>query len=180
MLQSRLLPIFALLCVLAAPLVVQAHGPTPQKVEQKIQIAAEPAKVWLKIKDFSNIAGWHPMLAKSSGDPAAIGAKRVITLKTGGDLEESIDEINEDSMELTYRLSKENPDAFPVSFYSVTLAVQAKDGGSEVSWRSRLYRADTTNEPPEDKNDATAVAAMTEFFTKGLEGLKTASEVATH
>ena len=44
--------------------------------------------------------------------------------------------------------------------------------GSEVTWTSRFYRADTINFPPENLNDEAAVKAMTEFMQGGLQGLK--------
>ena len=43
-------------------------------------------------------------------------------------------------------------------------------------WIGRFYRADTSNFPPEDKNDEAAIAAMTEFFQEGLKGLKAKAE----
>jgi mxaD protein len=80
-------------------------------------------------------------------------------------------------MSYGYRLAKENVDAFPVSFYSAALSVKpGKDGGSEVVWIGRFYRADTSNFPPEDKNDAAAIAAMKTFIEEGLKGLKAKAE----
>lgn len=168
--------LLAALVALAAP--AQAHGPTPQKVEETLDIAAPPAKVWAALADFANIAGWNAALAKSSGDAGcANGTVRVITLKAGGELTESVDECNKDEMALYYRLAKENVDAFPVSSYSSTIKVApGAAGGSTVTWVSRLYRADTTNEPPEDKNDASAVKAVTDFVKTGLSGLKSKLE----
>lgn len=150
-----------------------AHGPTPQKVEEKISIAAPPADVWAAIKDFGNIASWHPGLTKSVGEGGNVsGATRTITLKNGGELGEGLDDIDDKAMSLGYRLQKENVDVFPVSFYSCVITVEPADGGSNVTWVSRFYRADTTNEPPEDKNDAAAVQATTDFIKSGLDGLK--------
>jgi mxaD protein len=95
-----------------------------------------------------------------------------LTLKSGGDLVESLDDYNEKEMSIGYRLQKENVDAFPVSFYSDVISVKPAADGSEVEWISRFYRADTTNRPPEDKNDAAAVKATTDFIRNGLAGLK--------
>ncbi|HML29959.1 MAG TPA: SRPBCC family protein, partial [Hyphomicrobium sp.] len=52
------------------------------------------------------------------------------------------------------------------------IIVQPVSSGSEVQWTSRLYRFDTGNEPPEDKSDAAAVKASTEYIKAGLAGLK--------
>jgi mxaD protein len=155
-----------------------AHGPTPKKVEETIEIAAPPAAVWTIVKDFGAIADWHPLVAKSEGKGGnAAGAEREVTLKSGGALRDSLDEYSAEDMSYGYRLAKENVDAFPVSFYSAVLSVKAgARGGAEVAWIGRFYRADTGNFPPEDKNDAAAIAAMTTFFQEGLKGLKAKAE----
>ncbi|MGA0530954.1 SRPBCC family protein [Hansschlegelia sp. KR7-227] len=158
-----------------APFAAQAHGPTPQKVEEKIEIKAEPAKVWALVKDFAAPQAWHPAIAKV----AVAGTERTVTLKAGGvELVESQDESDDATMTLGYRLSNEGVDAFPVSSYSASLVVTPKDGGSEVVWQGRGYRLDTSNEPPEGKDDASAVKALQDFFRTGLQGLKAKAEGA--
>ncbi|MFA7305919.1 MAG: SRPBCC family protein [Hyphomicrobium sp.] len=154
-----------------------AHGPTPQKADEKITIAAPPAAVWEVIKEFGSIGDWHSGLAKVAAEGGnKEGATRTLTLKSGGDIVESLDAYNEKEMSIEYRLLKENVDAFPVSFYSDQISVRPADGGSEVEWTSRFYRADTTNEPPEDKNDEAATKATTDFFQAGLAGIKAKAE----
>jgi mxaD protein len=163
--------------LLAAFGTASAHGPTPQKVDEKIDIAAPPATVWNVIKEFGDIGKWHPGVAKVVAQSGhADGVTRTITLKSGGDLVESLDDYDEKGMNYTYRLQTENVDAFPVSFYSDQITVQPSGSGSEVEWISRLYRADTTNEPPDDKNDAAAVKATTDFLKAGLAGIKAKAE----
>lgn len=167
-------PLALSLFVLAASVIsVSAHGPTPQKADEKITIAAPPAAVWDVFKEFGAIGTWHPGVAKVASEGGnKEGATRTLTLKSGGDIVESIDSYDEKEMSIEYRLLKENLDAFPVSFYSNQISVHPAGEGSEVEWTSRFYRADTTNEPPEDKNDAAAVKATTDFFQAGLAGIK--------
>ncbi len=163
----------AILAATALPAL--AHGPTPQKVDETIEIAAPPEKVWATVKDFANVGQWHTGLAKSSGDTGcASGTSRTLTFKTGGDLVEGADECDDSAMSLSYRSSKENIAALPASSYSAKIEIKPSESGkgSTVLWISRLYRADTTNEPAEDKNDAAAVKAMTDFIKTGLIGLK--------
>jgi mxaD protein len=177
MLQLRSFVIgLALLGVTVLP--AAAHGPTPQKVEEKIEIAAPPAAVWAIAKDFAKIADWHPLVAKSEGTGGnAAGGERSVTLKSGGVLRDGLDEFNDQAMSYSYRLAKENVDAFPVSFYSAELAVKpGASGGSAVEWVGRFYRADTGNFPAENKNDAAAIAAMKNFLAQGLTGLKAKAE----
>lgn len=165
--------ICALAFGLAAATPVLAHGPTPQKAEEKIAISAPPEKVWAALKDFGDVS-WNPGIRKAEAtggnDPAA-GASRTITLEAG-DLVEGLDEYNDAEKSYGYRLSTENVEAFPVSFYSATIAVTPAGDGSEVTWIGRFYRADTSNFPPDHLNDEAAVKAMTEFMQEGLKGLK--------
>jgi mxaD protein len=157
--------------------IAAAHGPTPQKAEEKITIAAPPDKVWVVIKDFGSFAEWNPAVTKCTAEGGnAAGATRVITLKNGGELTEGLDEYDDKARMYAYRLSKENIEVFPVSFYSATITVKPAGDGSEVEWVGRFYRADTNNEPPENFNDAAAVKAMQDFMKAGLEGLKAKAE----
>lgn len=159
--------------ILVAALPASAHGPTPQKAEEKIAIAAPPDKVWALIKDFAAFATWNPAVIKCEAEGGnAPGATRVITLKNGGVLTEGLDDYNDKEMMYAYRLSKENVEVFPVSFYSATITVKPAGDGSEVEWVGRFYRADTSNFPPENLNDEAAVTAMKDFMQAGLEGIK--------
>ena len=160
----------------AAALAAHAHGPTPQKVEEKIGIAAPPEKVWGIIKDFGKL-DWNPAIAKvESTGGNENNASRTITLKTG-ELQEGLDYYSEKDMSYLYRLSKEKVDVLPVSSYTAEITVKpGASGGSLVTWLARLYRADTGNEPAPDKNDAAAVKAMKGFLTGGLQGLKAKAE----
>ena len=155
-----------------------AHGPTPKKVEETIEIAAPPAAVWAILKDFGGIADWHPLVASSEGKGGNVnGGERTVTLKSGGVLSDGLDDYDDAGMAYGYRLAKENVEAFPASFYSASIAVTpGSGGGSKVDWVGRFYRADTSNFPPEDKNDEAAIAAMTKFLHEGLEGLKSKAE----
>jgi mxaD protein len=176
--MTRLFVSFLFALVAGIPMAA-AHGPTPQKIEEKITIAAPPDTVWNMVKDFGALAKWHPLVAEVKGTPSnAPGAEREVWLKQGGAISDSLDEYNAAEHSYSYRLSKENVDAFPVSFYSATLSVKpSADGkGSEVDWSGRFYRADTGNFPPEGKDDAAAVAAMTTFFKRGLLDLKSQIE----
>ncbi len=164
--------------LLAAIASAGAHGQTPQKIEETIDIAAPPEKVWAIAKDFGKISEWNPVIAKSEGTGGNVaGGTRIVTLKSGGDLQDGLDEVNDKDMTYSYRLAKENLDAFPVSFYSAELSVKpGASGGSVVSWIGRFYRADTGNEPAPEKSDAAAIAAMHNLLGEGLKGLKAKAE----
>lgn len=162
----------ALFC---ATLPAYAHGPTPQKAKESIVIHAPVAKVWAEVKQFDAIANWHPDLKKSEGDGSnQSGGKRTLTFQNDQSIVEELDYYNEQEHEYSYRLKTENPQAFPTSSHTVELKVSDGDGegSSTVTLKSRFYRGDTGNTPPENLNDEAAVKAMTQFFKNGLAGLK--------
>jgi len=170
-----------LLAALCLSSLAQAHGPTPQKVDEEITIAASPEVVWGIVGEFGAIASWHPKVkeARATGGNEAGKAERDLMLANGERIVEGLDEYAAGQRMFGYRLSRENHAALPVSFYSATMEVIAQDeGGSLVRWSGRFYRADTGNFPPEHLNDAAAVAAMTDFFRSGLESLRTLAETA--
>lgn len=157
------------------PVISVAHGPTPQKANESIVINATVDAVWNAVKQFDGIADWHPDVKASSGDGNnASDGSRTITLKNDGQLVESLDYYSDKDHEYNYRLKVENVTAFPVSSYTTNLKVTAGDdtNRSIVSLKSRFYRGDTGNTPPDNLNDAAAVTAMKTFFSHGLAGLK--------
>lgn len=165
----------ALIAFLLFPVVSLAHGPTPQKANESIVINAPVDTVWNAVKQFDGISGWHPDVKESSGDGQhASGGKRTITLQNGGQLVEELDAYDDSKHEYSYRLKTENVQALPSSSYSVSLQVTAGEapGSSVVTLKSRFYRGDTGNTPPENLSDAAAVKAMNAFFKNGLSGLK--------
>lgn len=165
---QRLLLAFVLLGFVPA----LAHGPTPQKADESLPVPASPEQVWKLVGEFGGIAGWHPLVkqARATGGNAA-GAERVLVLEKG-EITEGLDDYDAAARRISYRLSKENVEALPVSFYTATIEVKPAAGGSEVTWGARFYRADTSNFPPDELNDEAAIAAMTNFIREGLEGLK--------
>lgn len=150
-----------------------AHGPTPQKVDQSIVIAAKPDAVWEVVGEFAGIGSWHPDVARSEGSGGnGSGGQRKVTLKAGGILNEGLDEMSATGRSYSYRLSDPDLKALPVSSYSATLTVSPEGDGSRVEWLGRFYRGDTGNEPPEDLSDEAGRTAMNRYFADGLKGLK--------
>ncbi len=164
-----------LLSFLLFPAVVLAHGPTPQKAKEIVTINTPVDTTWNAIKQFDDIASWHPDVKASSGDGKnASDGTRTITLQNGGQLVENLDFYSDKDHEYNYRLKTENVTAFPASSYTINIQVTPGTDAntSVVTLKSRFYRGDTGNTPPETLNDAAAVKAMNEFFKNGLAGLK--------
>lgn len=151
---------------------VLAHGPTPQKIDESVTIAASPSEVWEVIGQFENIANWHPQVINTA---LTDDGYRRLRLENGEQLTESLDYRDEQTYAISYRLMEENFAAIPVSFYTITLQAEPTgDNQSLLTWSGRFYRADTGNFPPEELNDEAAVAAMTAYAKAGLQGIKDA------
>jgi mxaD protein len=150
-----------------------AHGPTPQKAEEAATIAASPEVVWKIAGDFAGIGAWHPLVQSvETAGANTPGSERTLILAKGK-ISDGLDDYDATKHIYGYRLAKENVEAFPVSFYTATFAVEDAGGGtSRVIWNARFYRGDTGNFPSDELGDDAAIAAMTEFFRRGLEGLK--------
>jgi mxaD protein len=151
-----------------------AHGPTPQKVDESVEVAAPPQRVWQLLGDFATMAAWNPAIKESSADKGnQNGSLRRLKLAQGGEISEQLDDYDGEKLSMTYRSGADlDPAVFPVSSYSARLSVKAAGDGSRVEWRARAYRADTGNEPPEGRDDASAVNALRAYIQPGLAAVK--------
>lgn len=161
----------------AAPFTADAHGPTRQKVTKTVTIAAPPAVVWALVRDFAAIQSWHPAVEKSTGEGGnAVGATRVVMLKGGGEIRETLEKFDDAGMSFSYRITEVNIDVLPVANYTSTLTVSAADGGSSVEWRGAFYRGYMNNDPPPKYNDESARNAVGGVYEAGLANLKALAE----
>lgn len=149
---------------------VFAHGPTPQKTDESVQVAASPEVIWKKITEPCGIAKWHPEVA---GCDVVNEKKQTLTLKNGKKILQEVDEIAAQEMTFSYRFSGEiDIAALPVSSLNGKIKVAADGAGAKVSWTARYYRAFTGNEPPAGQDDESAKNAIDAFVKVGLNGLK--------
>ena len=152
-----------------------AHGPTRQKVIEKISIDASPDAVWAVIKDFDALAKWHPAAAESPADKGNTeGSVRNVKLKGGGALTETLEKYNEAGKSYTYRLK--DGSALPVTNYLSTITVSGEGSKSTVEWRGAFYRGYPNNDPPPEQNDEAAVKAVTGVYQAGLANIKKLAE----
>jgi carbon monoxide dehydrogenase subunit G len=148
-----------------------AHGPTRQKVVEKVTIDAPADAVWAQIKDFDALAKWHPVVEASPADKGnAEGSVRKLKLKGGGALTETLERYNADGKSYGYRAA--DGGALPVTNYTSTITVSADGAKSVVEWRGAFYRGFPNNDPPPDQNDEAAVKAVTGVYQAGLANLK--------
>ena len=152
-----------------------AHGPTRQKVTEKITINASADAVWARIRNFDALKDWHPAVAESPADKGnAEGSVRQLKLKGGGELTETLEAYDDAKKRYSYRAK--DGGALPVTNYTSTITVKAEGKGSVVEWRGAFYRGYPNNNPPPDQNDEAAVAAVTGVYKAGLANLKTIAE----
>ena len=156
------------------PSLALAHGPTRQKITVTAEVAADPAEVWAAIGDFQDMS-WHPAVHSTTGEGGnAIDATRQLVL--GGEGGPTIDEVlykySAEKMSYSYRITEVKVEVLPVTNYSSHLTVKPRDGGGAlVEWRGAFYRGYPNNDPPEELNDAAAIAAVTGVYQAGLDAL---------
>ena len=117
------------------------------------------------------------------------GAKRVLTLKDGGTINEELKKYDEAKMSYAYKITEmstaktithagveEKVPVLPVDNYSASIEVEAKGDTSVVNWTAGYYRAYTNNNPPAEMNEEAANAAVNAVLKTGLINLKTLAE----
>lgn len=158
------------LVLIAIALPAAAHGPTPRKTDQSLLIKAPSALVWKQLSSLCAIADWHAEVAKCESVSAS---KRLLTLKNGGKLSEEMDEILPQKLTIAYRLGNDSEaKALAVSSLTGKIKLTTEGAATRVSWMARYYRADTTNEPAADADDAAAQAAVDSYVKTALDGLE--------
>ncbi len=162
----------ALALVAALPFSALAHGPSRQKVVQSIEINAPADKVWAAMGNFQDMS-WHPAIEKTAGtgDNGA-GAKRTLTLKGGGTIEEALTSYNAEGKSYAYEITTVDVKTLPVSNYSSSIKVTGDAAKSTVEWKGAFYRGFVNNDPPPELNDEAAVKAVTGVYKAGLDALK--------
>jgi hypothetical protein len=149
----------------------QAHGPTRQRVIEKVSINAPSSVVWAKLENFDALKDWHLAVAESPADKAnAEGSVRQIKLKGGGTLTETLESFDDAKMKYSYRAK--DGGALPVTNYTSTISVTAEGRQSLVVWRGAFYRGYPNNDPPPEQNDEAALKAITGVYKGGLANLK--------
>lgn len=148
-----------------------AHGPTPQKSDNRIIIKADPAKVWAVVKDFNGVDKWLPSVKSIATEKKGEDSFRELTLNDGKVVKERLKNIDDGKMKIKYEIV----DGAPVSNHSGWISVKAgpEAGESTVRHFVRFYRFYPQNPPiPEGQDDASAVKFIADTYEPGLEELK--------
>ncbi|PKP73726.1 MAG: hypothetical protein CVT84_12030 [Alphaproteobacteria bacterium HGW-Alphaproteobacteria-6] len=170
----RLIRFLSIMLLAVLPTLALAHGPTRQKVTLGTDLAAAPAEVWAAIGDFQDM-GWHPAIFATTGAGGnTVDATRVLTLGAEGGpvINEILYKYDAAKMSYSYRITEVDVAVLPVTNYSSTITVTARDGGgAHVEWRGAFYRGFPNNDPPEALNDDAAIAAVSGVYQAGLDAL---------
>ncbi len=153
-----------------------AHGPSRQKVVEKIEIDAPAAKVWEIVGNFQDL-NWHPAVAKTEGTGGnGADAKRKLTLKDGGVIEETLTKYDAEGKSMSYKIDNVDVKVLPVNNYAATISVKEEGGKSVVEWKGAFYRGFMNNDPPPELSDEAALKAVTGIYKAGLAAVKAKAE----
>lgn len=175
-----------MLCVACClfPFASYAHGPSGQKVVKEFTVKAEPAKVWVLLKDFGAIGKWHPDVTnvklenKKDAESDKELPHRMVTLKNGKTFLEKLREANDAEMKLDYKMIDGPESTIAVSNYRTVAQIKsaATSGQSVVTLTARFYNKANTMEAPEGADNPAANKAINELFDAAALGLQKAFE----
>ncbi len=119
---------------------------TKQPITKKLNVSAEAA--WQAIRQIGRLEVWFPIIETCVVAGEGVGAVRLMTLAGGGEIKDTIEEIDDIQMRLVY-LRPTSP--FPVSHYRGTVEVfKSYDGLAVLVWtidfESRPEDADAVSE----------------------------------
>ncbi|MGV8989577.1 MAG: SRPBCC family protein [Cypionkella sp.] len=170
----RLIRYLLLAVFLVIPAIAMAHGPTRQKIVLSVDVAAAPEAVWAVIGNFQDMSWLPPVFSTTGKGGNDINATRVLTLGSEGGpaISELLVKYDAAKMTYSYRIEAVDVAVLPVTNYSSHLTVTPNaGGGSHIEWKGAFYRGYPNNDPPENLNDAAAIAAVTGVYKAGLDAL---------
>ncbi|TVT56699.1 SRPBCC family protein [Amycolatopsis rhizosphaerae] len=100
-------------------------------------IPSESAQAWRVVRDFGGLADWQPAVARSelrgAGPSDRVGAVRSLRMADGATVVETLVELDDDRMSLTYDIV-DSP--YSVHFYRATMHVfpVTSTGEAFVAW----------------------------------------------
>lgn len=133
---------------------------TKQPIVKKLNVPANA--VWAAIRQIGRLDVWFPIIEACRVEGEGQGAVRHMTIAGGGDIKDTIEEIDDIKRRLVY-LRPISP--FPVSYYKGTVEVfSSYDGLGIVAWT-----IDFESQP----EDAAAVAELVRgAISAGLDGME--------
>ena len=164
-----------ILCIFFVSFEAISHGPSRQKVVEKIVINAELSNVWKIVSDFSDFS-WNPLITSTDSDGNEIGSLRKITSKNGSNISQTLEKLDEEKKMISWRIKETDQKLLPVNSYQATLILKNQGDKVEATYKAGFYRGFMGNDPPEELNDVNSKKKAKEFVLKSLSGLKKIAE----
>ncbi|WP_017364106.1 SRPBCC family protein [Methylococcus capsulatus] len=133
---------------------------TKQPIAKKLNVSADV--VWKVVRNIGRLDVWFPIIETCRVEGEGAGALRYMTVAGGGEIRDTIEEIDDVTMRLTY-LRPLSP--FPVTYYKGTVEVfKSYDGLAIVVWT-----IDFESEP----EDVASVAELVRSaISDGIDGME--------
>lgn len=133
---------------------------TKQPIVKKLNVPADT--VWAAIRKIGKLDVWFPIIETCRVEGQGAGASRYMTIAGGGDIKDTIEEIDDANMRLVY-LRPISP--FPVTYYKGTVEVfKSYDGLGVVVWTIDFESA------PE--NCASVAELVKGAISDGIDGME--------
>ena len=155
---------------------VFGHGPSRQKVNEKIEINANPEKVWGIVKNFMKY-DWNSSIQKVIAENNEVGAERKLEFDGGKFVKQKLEKLDETKKLISWRIVETSNEIMPVNSYAAKIFVkESKNGKTLVNYKAGFYRGFMGNDPPESLNDENSKKKVAIFIKNSLKGLKSIAE----
>ena len=155
---------------------VYGHGPSRQKVNEKIEIDANPEKVWEIVKNFMKY-DWNSSIQKVIAENNEVGAERKLEFDGGKFVKQKLEKLDETKKLISWRIVETSNEIMPVNSYAAKVFVKESENGKTlVNYKAGFYRGFMGNDPPESLNDENSKKKVAIFIKNSLEGLKSIAE----
>ena len=152
------------------------HGPSRQKVSEKIEINTNPDKVWEIVKNYMKF-DWNSSVKKVTAENNDIGSERKLEFEGGKFVKQKLEKIDETKKLISWRIIETSNDVMPVNSYAAKNFVKESENGKTiVNYKAGFYRGFMGNDPPEQLNDENSKKKVSIFIKNSLEGLKSIAE----
>lgn len=134
------------------------------RVSEAAKLYTPAQRVWQTVGDFDAIAGWHPAVLGCESASAGARSERRLDIGADAPVVETL-EAHDDSR-MAYRYTQAGG-PLAAGGLAAELRVKPDDANScTVEWSAEL------EPPPENADEGETVAAVRDFFRRGLEHLR--------
>ena len=167
---------FLVILIVSSNSNVYGHGPSRQKVNETIEINANPEKVWEIVKNFMKF-DWNSSIKKVIAENNEIGAERKLEFNKGKFVKQKLEKLDETKKLIAWRIVETSNEIMPVNSYAAKIFVKnGENGKTIVNYKAGFYRGFMGNDPPEHLNDENSKKKVSIFIKNSLKGLKSIAE----